>query len=129
MFRYFIPLLICLLNVSIAHGQFSEEIILRNQSKILDDYIQLGLNNNLSILQSQINLLKQEKNLEQAALYWNPTAGFNFSYLLAEGGRTIVFPVGDLFNPAYGAINQLRGDNAFPRTSKSGRNTNSFLKK
>lgn len=43
-----------------------------------------------------------------------PNVTFDASYLLADGGRTIDFPVGDLFNPVYAQLNSLTGSNRFP---------------
>ena len=48
----------------------------------------------------------------------------NASYTLADGGRTITIPVGDLMNPVYGTLNQLTGTNNFPQIENS---TTQFL--
>jgi outer membrane protein len=39
---------------------------------------------------------------------------FEGTYTLAQGGRSIDFPVGDLLNPVYKSLNQLTGSNNFP---------------
>ncbi len=87
---------------------------LYNQSKILDAYIEQGLNQNLAIRSAQLSRKKQLSRIEQAQRLWGPTVDFNANYLLATGGRQIVFPLGDLFNPAYAALNELTGTNNFP---------------
>jgi outer membrane protein TolC len=40
---------------------------------------------------------------------------FGASYTLAEGGRTIAFPVGDLLNPVYSTLNKLTASSNFPQ--------------
>ena len=84
------------------------------QSDILSKYIEAGLENNLSIKGAGIKIKIQKSVLDQAKKLRNPSANFNGSYLLATGGRTILFPVGDLFNPTYSTLNQLTGTEQFP---------------
>lgn len=84
------------------------------QSQILDNYIQIALKQNLSIEARQLNHAKQQSRIEQARRLWGPSIDVNTTYLLAEGGRLINFPIGDLFNPAYDALNQITGINQFP---------------
>ena len=40
---------------------------------------------------------------------------FGANYTLAEGGRTIAFPVGDLLNPVYATLNKLTASSKFPQ--------------
>lgn len=84
------------------------------QSNVLDEYIEYGLENNLALRGSQLDLQIQQANIDQATKLWNPTLDLNASYLLATGGRKILFPIGDLFNPTYSTLNQLTGTSQFP---------------
>ncbi|MFT7606010.1 MAG: outer membrane protein, partial [Saprospiraceae bacterium] len=72
------------------------------QSSILDNYIKEALANNLSIKGEQLQRNKQLIKIAQAGKNWMPSVDGSANYLFSEGGRTIVFPVGDLFNPVYG---------------------------
>lgn len=84
------------------------------QSDIVDNYVNEAYEKNLSIRSAQLQRTKQESKVAQAESLWNPSLDLNASYLLAEGGRKINFPVGDLFNPTYATLNQLTGTEQFP---------------
>ncbi len=88
--------------------------LLAQRSDILDGYVEQALANNLQLKTHDLQYQKQENRIEQARQLWNPQLDLNASYLLAEGGRNIVFPVADLFNPTYTTLNQLTGTNQFP---------------
>ena len=76
-------------------------------SQSLDDYIQLALTNNLELAQQEIRYQEAEAQLDQAkALFW-PQLGINGRFSVAQGGRTIDIPAGDLVNPAYQNLNAL----------------------
>jgi outer membrane protein len=81
---------------------------------ILDTYVEEGLISNQQYLKERlsINIAQEESNISKSLLF--PDVSFNASYLLSGGGRTIGFPVGDLFNPAYATLNQLTNSNQFP---------------
>ena len=83
-------------------------------SAILDQYVEQALANNLIFKSINLQEAKQASKVDQAKKLWSPNVDFNASYLLAEGGRTLLFPIGDLFNPAYGTLNQLTGTEEFP---------------
>ena len=84
------------------------------QSPILEQYIQEGLNNNLSLRNEGLRLDQQYESLKEAKSYFLPDVSFNASYTIAKGGRAINFPVGDLLNPAFATLNQIVGENQFP---------------
>ena len=52
--------------------------------------------------------------LAEARKVFRPNVGVGGTYTLAAGGRSINLPLGDLLNPAYGALNQLTQSNQFP---------------
>ena len=84
------------------------------QSDILDNYVKEGLTKNLSIQSEVLKKDKQYSKVEQAKKLWKPSIDLSASYLFAEGGRELLFPLGDLFNPVYGTLNQLTSSTSFP---------------
>ncbi|HKO81323.1 MAG TPA: TolC family protein, partial [Chitinophagaceae bacterium] len=81
----------------------------------LDAYIKTALSNNETIKQQQFLLTKSLYALKEAKSLFLPSVGFNATYALAGGGRTVDFPVGDLLNPVYKTLNQMTGANNFPQ--------------
>lgn len=81
----------------------------------LDTYIKTALNNNETIKQQQFLLTKSLYALKEAKSLFLPSVGFNSTYTVAGGGRTVDIPVGDLMNPVYKTLNQLTGTNNFPQ--------------
>lgn len=75
---------------------------------ILKKYIEDGLNNNLALKQKEFSLKKSLLELREARGKFLPTISIEGRYSRAGGGRTIEFPVGDLMNPVYDAINATR---------------------
>ncbi len=80
----------------------------------LDAYIKEALTNNLVLQQKNITLEKSVLALKEARSYFLPTTYLDGSYTLAQGGRDITIPVGDLLNPVYQTLNQLTGSTKFP---------------
>jgi len=85
-----------------------------SQSNILDDYIRIGLENNLVIEQRNISLKNSTNALKEAKSYYLPSIDFQFLYTTAQGGRQIDLPVGDMLNPVYNALNAFIGSKVFP---------------
>lgn len=83
----------------------------------LDGYIREGLNNNLVIKSKQVSLEKSLLALREARSLFLPTSYFDGQYTIAQGGRSISIPVGDLLNPVYQTLNQITGTNKFPAIS------------
>ena len=83
------------------------------QNSLLN-YIDEGLKNNESIKQQNFILSKNMYALKEAKSLFLPNVNFSTTYTIADGGRTIDIPLGDLLNPAYAALNQLTGTNNFP---------------
>jgi outer membrane protein TolC len=83
--------------------------------QVLDTYIKEGLANNLALQEKNASLEQSLLALKDAKSYFLPSVDFGASYTLAEGGRTIAFPVGDLLNPVYSTLNKLTASNNFPQ--------------
>jgi outer membrane protein TolC len=99
------------------------------QSPVLEAYIQQGLKNNLQLQQEQLNYERSIENLAQAKALFLPYAGINASYQLADGGRKISIPVGDLVNPVYANLNQINSqlNNGAPAYPMISNQTTNFL--
>jgi outer membrane protein TolC len=83
--------------------------------QVLDTYIKEGLANNLVLQDKNASLEQSLLALKDAKSFFIPSVDFGASYTLAEGGRTIAFPVGDLLNPVYSTLNKLTASNKFPQ--------------
>ena len=83
--------------------------------QVLDNYIKEGLANNLVLQDKNASLEQSLLALKDAKSFFIPSVDFGASYTLAEGGRTIAFPVGDLLNPVYSTLNKLTASNKFPQ--------------
>jgi outer membrane protein TolC len=84
-----------------------------SQSK-LDDYIEVALKNNEVIKQHNFDINKSMYALKEAHALFYPTVSLNGSYTVADGGRTIDIPIGDMLNPVYNTLNQITNSKAFP---------------
>jgi outer membrane protein len=82
---------------------------------VLQTYIDEGLKSNLQLKQEQLNYEKSLEGLNVARSLFMPQVAVNANYTLANGGRKIEFPVGDLLNPVYASLNNLTDSNQFPQ--------------
>ncbi len=71
---------------------------------ILDEYVDIGLKNNLQLQQKQFRLDKSMSALAEARGKFLPAVSFEARYSRAGGGRMIDIPIGDLINPMYEAL-------------------------
>jgi len=83
-------------------------------STALDRYIELGIQNNLNLVNEALEVDRSRSQLREARGQFMPDVSFESTYSFADGGRTIDIPVGDLFNPVHGALNQLTSQQQFP---------------
>ncbi len=86
---------------------FLKLIIADAQSGILDSYINEGLESNLALQQKLASYEQSIQELRMARGLFLPSVSLNARYTVAQGGRTILFPVGDLLNDAYSTLNSL----------------------
>ena len=80
---------------------------------VLDEYITIGLDNNLSLKQKIGEYDRSIEVLNEAKGLFYPGLSLNARYTVSEGGRVIDFPVGDLLNPAYSTLNALTASSQF----------------
>lgn len=80
----------------------------------LERYIAIGLKNNEALIREQLESKIQSEVLREAKGKYLPNVFIDASYIRADGGRTILFPAGDLVNPIYGGLNQVIGSDVYP---------------
>ncbi len=95
---------------------FAGQVLCAQQQaeSVLEDYIQTGIENNLSLKQRESDWKEASMRLQQAKGLFYPDISLNARYSVADGGRIIEFPVGDLLNPVYSTLNTLTSSNRFP---------------
>ncbi len=86
-----------------------------NAQSVLDEYLSEGLENNLVLRDKIISLDHSLLALKDAKSYFLPSVEFGANYNLAQGGRIIAFPVGDLLNGVYSSLNTLLDQQRFPQ--------------
>jgi outer membrane protein len=87
---------------------------LLNGQEVLNEYIRYGIGNNLSLKQKQSGYEKSLEALREAHGLFYPNISVNARYSVAEGGRVLDFPVGDMLNPVYSTLNDLTSSTIFP---------------
>lgn len=102
------------LKTALIFIQITWTVFVVGQSDILNNYVKEALDQNLGVKSEFLKKEKQSSKIEQAKKLWRPQLDLNASYLFAKGGRTLAFPVGDLFNPVYGTLNALTSSSQFP---------------
>lgn len=85
------------------------------QKSPLEEYIQVGLQNNLAIKQEQFKLQQAYDALTESKGLFLPSVNLQSDYTYASGGRFISIPLGDLLNPVYSSLNQLTNGQRFPQ--------------
>lgn len=81
---------------------------------ILDQYVQQACSTNLVLKEKKLALDRSLLAIKEAKGFFLPTTWFETQYTLAQGGRTIDIPIGDLLNPVYTTLNELTGSTGFP---------------
>jgi outer membrane protein len=84
---------------------------------ILDAYLRIGLDSNLTLHQRNFDLQRAELDLRRARSLFYPQAGISSQYTAANGGRTQAIPIGDLLNNVYSTLNQLTASKNFPQVA------------
>lgn len=74
---------------------------------VLDRYVELGLQNNLTMQQKEFSLQSSLQALREAKGMFLPSITIEARYTRAGGGRVIDMPIGDMLNPLHGTLNQL----------------------
>lgn len=82
---------------------------------VLENYINEAFDNNLVVREKKVALDKSILAIKEARNLFLPTTWLESQYTLAQGGRTIDIPIGDLLNPVYRTLNQLTASTLFPQ--------------
>lgn len=77
------------------------------QESVLDSYIQTALDSNLALQQKEYSYQKSLEALKEAKRMFLPTVYLDARYSVADGGRTVDIPFGDMLNPVYANLNQI----------------------
>jgi outer membrane protein len=85
------------------------------QNSVLWGYIAEGLQSNKGLKQKQLDYASDLSALKEAKGLFFPDVSLNARYTVADGGRMIEFPVGDMLNPVYSTLNVLTGSENFPQ--------------
>jgi outer membrane protein TolC len=75
--------------------------------RVADDLVAEALQTNLGLASVEASVDQRLAVLDQVRAQFLPTIDLQLRYTEADGGREIVFPVGDLLNPVYGSLNAL----------------------
>jgi len=96
-------LLACALLALAASGTATAATVEAGLREVLDD----ALAANLELRAGTATVEQRMAALDQARARYLPSIDFAGRYSVADGGRTIEFPVGDLLNPVYATLDQL----------------------
>lgn len=102
--KAFISIILCLVST-----------VLPAQNPHLDAYIRQGLESNKGLKQKQLDYAGDLVALKEAKGLFMPDISLNARYTVAQGGRIIEFPVGDMLNPVYSTLNMLTATEMFPQ--------------
>ncbi len=75
--------------------------------RVADALVAEALETNLGLASAQATVDQRLAVLDLARAQFLPNIDLQLRYSEADGGREIVFPVGDLLNPVYGSLNEL----------------------
>ncbi len=75
--------------------------------RVADALVAEALQTNLGLASVEASVEQRLAVLDQVRAQFLPTIDLQLRYTDADGGREIVFPVGDLLNPVYGSLNEL----------------------
>jgi outer membrane protein len=82
---------------------------------VLEAYVAEGLRSNQALKQKQLDYASSLAALKEARGLFFPDLSVNARYTVADGGRMIEFPLGDMMNPVYSTLNMLTGSDQFPQ--------------
>ncbi|MEY4106276.1 MAG: hypothetical protein RL181_618 [Bacteroidota bacterium] len=106
--------LLALLFVGLSSSGLLPSVLEAQSSDILNRYVTDAYSKSPLLKEALLKLESQRISEDIATRMNKPEVGFGATYSLADGGRRIEFPVGDLLNPVYGTLNRLTQSNNFP---------------
>ncbi|AXQ31001.1 TolC family protein [Solimonas sp. K1W22B-7] len=103
------------LSMSLALDSTAMLTAARVQDDPLAGFIAEALANNAALGAQNASVQARFQALREARAQRLPQLDLKARYSVADGGRTIDFPAGDLLNPVYATLNQLTGTQQFPQ--------------
>ena len=94
--------------VVLAAGLWAEaasKFTLSEVPKTADDYVRVAMEGNLALQRASLDVDRARARLAEVRAAYQPRIDLVARYSMADGGRTIDFPVGDLLNGAYATLN------------------------
>lgn len=101
--------------LSLSLGSTATLTAARVQDDPLAGFISEALANNASLAAQNQSVAARFEALREARAQRLPQLDLKARYSVADGGRAIELPVGDLLNPVYATLNQLTGTQNFPQ--------------
>jgi len=96
-------------------GPLAHPAAAQSENRTLQGYVAQALAQNVNLRREGIAVAGAAQRVRQAASLYQPLVQFGATYTLANGGRTIKIPVGDLVNPVYSTLNTLTNSSQFPQ--------------
>ncbi|MCK5278779.1 MAG: TolC family protein, partial [Cyclobacteriaceae bacterium] len=93
---------------------FLSTVMHAQSTDYLDQYIAIGMDQNLQLKQQEFEVEKSLQDLRSVRGSLLPTIDLNARYTKANGGRSFQMPLGDMMNPVYNTLNGLVGEGTFP---------------
>jgi len=87
----------------------------QSENRTLQGYVAQAIAQNVNLRREGIAVASAAQRVRQAQGLYQPQVQLGATYTLANGGRTINIPVGDLVNPVYSTLNTLTGSTRFPQ--------------
>lgn len=74
---------------------------------VLDDYVAEAMRSNLALQSETLAVEESRAALAAARAHFLPELSLSARYTRNQGGRDLLFPVGDLLNPVYSTLNSM----------------------
>lgn len=100
---------------NLSGGQSADTGSVALRDPVLQDYILMALESNEGLKQAKLDYAANLAALKQAKGLFFPEVRLDARYTVADGGRIISFPIGDLLNPVYSTLNLLTMSEQFPQ--------------
>jgi outer membrane protein TolC len=101
------PLLVLLAAGTLSGVVLAAEDTAASFDAVAQGYVALALDGNLALRGQDLDVERSAAALAAAKARFFPELALNARYTVADGGRQIDFPLGQLLNPAYQTLNQL----------------------
>ncbi len=101
------PVVAAVVALAMALGALPVWAETRAVPAVIDDYVRLGLQSNLSLQSQSLEIERAQAALDAARASYFPSLELAARYTRAEGGRNISLPIAEAVNPVYTTLNEL----------------------